>query len=137
VRRWVTFNAVGLIGVGVQLAVIGALVRWTPVPYLIATTAGVEAAILHNFLWHERWTWRDRPSPAPFVRLERLRRFHVVNGVISLAGNLAIMTLLYGLCGVPVILSNLAAIAACSLLNFALSDTAVFVPATVVRREQA
>jgi len=122
------FNAVGVIGVVVQLAVIGALVRWAGVPYLIATAAGVEAAILHNFVWHERWTWRDRPAAVVAARLERLRRFHLVNGVISMIGNLAIMTLLYGLCGLPVIISNLLAIGACSLLNFALSDTAVFVP---------
>ncbi|PYR55736.1 MAG: hypothetical protein DMF85_18750 [Acidobacteria bacterium] len=128
-RRWLTFNAVGVIGVAVQLAVIGVLMRWTPVPYLIATAAGVEAAILHNFIWHERWTWRDRPATATVARLERLRRFHLVNGVISMIGNLAIMTLLYGLCGLPVIISSLLAIGACSLLNFALSDTAVFVAA--------
>src|SRR5436190_21825889 len=29
-------------------------------PYLLATALAVEGAILHNFVWHERWTWADR-----------------------------------------------------------------------------
>ena len=121
------FNAVGAIGVAVQLTVIAVLARWAGIPYLIATAAGVESAILHNFFWHERWTWRDRPAPGPAARLGRLRRFHVTNGAVSLAGNLGLMTLLYGFWNVPIVLSNLLAILACSLINFALSDNAVFV----------
>jgi putative flippase GtrA len=127
VRRWLAFNAVGAIGVAVQLAVIAGLVRWFGVPYLIATAAGVETAILHNFVWHERWTWRDRPAPGPAARLGRLRRFHVTNGAVSLAGNMALMTLLYGFWNLPIVTSNLLAILCCSIMNFALSDNAVFV----------
>ena len=33
----------------------------------------VEAAILHNFLWHERWTWSDRAAAGR--RLDRLAAF--------------------------------------------------------------
>ena len=37
------------------------------VHYLVATAIGVEAAILTNFLWHDRWTWRDRPARAAAI----------------------------------------------------------------------
>jgi putative flippase GtrA len=29
-------------------------------PYLAATALAVEAAVVHNFFWHERFTWADR-----------------------------------------------------------------------------
>ena len=59
-RFW-RFNAVGVLGFAVQLAVLALLVHGG-VHYLAATAIAVEAAILHNFLWHERWTWADRPG---------------------------------------------------------------------------
>jgi putative flippase GtrA len=59
--RWAAFNAVGLAGVAVQLACLALLVH-AGSHYLAATALAVEAAVLHNFLWHQRWTWRDRPA---------------------------------------------------------------------------
>ena len=83
-RRWLAFNGVGAIGVAVQLAVLAVLVRGAGLHTLIATAIAVEAAILHNFLWHERWTWADRASSGQAdlkvcsyerVRYERWRRW--------------------------------------------------------------
>jgi putative flippase GtrA len=122
-RFW-RFNAVGVLGFAVQLAVLALLVR-LGLHYLAATVLAVEAAILHNFLWHERWTWRDRPS-AGAARLTRLARFHALNGAISLAGNLLLMRLLVGALGMPPLPANLIAVLACALVNYAASDRAVF-----------
>jgi hypothetical protein len=60
VARWLKFNAVGGIGIGVQLAALAILKSVLHVDYLAATASAVEAAILHNFFWHERFTWADR-----------------------------------------------------------------------------
>ena len=49
--RWLKFNAVGVLGAGVQLCVLAALHRWG-VHYLLATALAVESAVLHNYLWH-------------------------------------------------------------------------------------
>lgn len=38
---------------GVQLAVLAWLVRSLQMHYLPATAIAVEAAVLHNFFWHE------------------------------------------------------------------------------------
>ena len=122
--RFVRFNAVGIGGFAIQLGVLALLLR-LGVHYLPATLAAVEAAILHNFLWHERWTWRDRPAGGP-ARLARLRRFHAVNGVVSLAGNVILMRLLVGGFGMPPVAANVAAVAACSLINYSSSDRIVF-----------
>jgi putative flippase GtrA len=58
--RWVKFNFVGGIGIGVQFAALFLLKSVLHFHYLIATVIAVEAAVVHNFVWHERFTWADR-----------------------------------------------------------------------------
>jgi alkanesulfonate monooxygenase SsuD/methylene tetrahydromethanopterin reductase-like flavin-dependent oxidoreductase (luciferase family) len=61
-HRWLVFNFVGVLGFLVQLAALVLLMgrfRWGFGP---ATVLAVEAAVVHNFFWHERWTWADRAS---------------------------------------------------------------------------
>jgi putative flippase GtrA len=122
-RFW-RFNGVGIAGFVVQIAILALLVR-TGMHYLAATAIAVEAAVLHNFLWHERWTWRDRPA-AGIARLDRLWRFHVCNGLVSLIGNLILMRTLVGLVGMQPVVANAIAVLACALVNFTTSDRLVF-----------
>jgi dolichol-phosphate mannosyltransferase len=122
--RFVRFNAVGVVGFLLQMAVLWLLVR-AGVHYLLATALAVECAVLHNFLWHERWTWKDRPATGR-VRLGRLARFHALNGMVSLIGNLMLMRGLVGVLGMPVLAANLIAVSICALVNFAASERAVF-----------
>jgi putative flippase GtrA len=121
--RWLKFNAVGAVGIGVQLAVLTLLKSALGLNYLLATALAVEAAVLHNFFWHERFTWADRPTKD---RLKRLLRFNLTTGLFSLAGNLAFTKLLVGL-GIHYLAANAMSIALCSLINFALNDRLVFV----------
>jgi putative flippase GtrA len=125
VRRWIRFNGVGLLGVAVQLVVLAWMVRHGA-NYLWATAAAVEAAVLHNFVWHERWTWADRRAGSAATLLVRLARFHLVNGVISMIGNLIAMRVLTGSFGVDPVPANLAAILICSTANFAAGELLVF-----------
>ena len=55
--RWIKFNAVGAIGIGVQLAALAIFRSWMKLDYLLATGLAVEIAVIHNFLWHARFTW--------------------------------------------------------------------------------
>lgn len=124
--RWLKFNAVGGIGIGVQLAALAILRSWLKLNYLLATGMAVEIAVLHNFVWHERFTWADRP-PARFTHsLIRLAKFNATNGAVSIVGNLLLMRLLVGKLKFNYVLSNCAAIVVCSLLNFLLGDRVVF-----------
>jgi putative flippase GtrA len=125
-QRWTAFNLVGLIGVAVQLAVVAVLVHGAGWNYLAATALAVEAAILHNFAWHQRWTWRDRRSRSLRDTAVRLVRFHALNGAVSLVGNVAITGLLVRSLHVEVVAANGIAILACALVNFAASDRLVF-----------
>ena len=128
--RWLKFNFVGALGIVVQLASLTLLVSGLGVAYLPATAAAVETAILHNFIWHERFTWKDRTTDAEHRRARdvamRLVRFHAGNGVISLVGNLALMRLFVGAWHMKYLLANAITIAICSLLNFAASEWFVF-----------
>ena len=125
-RRWTAFNLVGLAGFAVQLAVVSALVHLAHANPLVATAAGVEAAVLQNFVWHQRWTWRDRRTSSLRERTERLMRFHALNGGVSLAGNLIVTGVLSGVFHVEPVIANVAGIVICGLVNFAASDRLVF-----------
>ncbi|MFI5113763.1 MAG: GtrA family protein [Terriglobales bacterium] len=124
--RWLKFNAVGGIGVAVQLAALALFRSALRLDYLLATVLAVETAILHNFLWHERFTWADRPAAHPVQSLARLAKFNLSNGGVSIVGNLVLMRLLVGELHLNYVLANLSAIAVCSLVNFLLSDRLVF-----------
>lgn len=122
--RWLKFNAVGGIGIAVQLAVLAALKTGLHLDYLLATALAVEAAVVHNFLWHERFTWSDRAAGGTFLRFIK---FNLTTGLFSIAGNLLLMKLLAGIFHVQYLLANMITIAACSLVNFLVSDRFVFV----------
>jgi putative flippase GtrA len=117
VTRWWKFNAVGIGGALLQVCSLWALER-AGVQYLVATAVAVEAAILHNFYWHTRWTWRDRQAS--------LLRFHLANGLVSIVSNLVWMRMFAGWLGMPVIAANLLAITMTSCVNFVLGDRWVF-----------
>ena len=125
--RWVNFNAVGALGVGVQLGTLAALTSALGLNYLAATAIAVEAAVLHNFFWHQCFTWRDRTRAAGGLA-RRLITFHCANGLVSLAGSLLLMRLLVGIGRMPYVMANAVAILSCGLLNFLLAERVVFVP---------
>ncbi len=58
--RWWKFNLVGAMGMAVQLAALALFARMVPGHYLVASAGAVELAVLHNFVWHVHYTWRDR-----------------------------------------------------------------------------
>jgi putative flippase GtrA len=123
VIRWLKFNAVGAMGIAVQLAALALFKSGLHMDYLLATAAAVELALLHNFMWHERWTWRDRSAGG---RAGRLVRFHLANGLLSIAVNLGLMRILVGRMHWPYLAANVTAIAAGSVINFFLGDLLVF-----------
>ena len=124
--RWLKFNLVRAIGIGVQLAMLWTLVHVLSWNYLPATVLAVETAVLHNFIWHCRFTWADRSKGLWRDVAGRLLQFNLTNGAVSIVGNVILMRVLAGVWGVPVLVANVASIAVCSLVNFLLSETVVF-----------
>jgi putative flippase GtrA len=144
--RWFKFNLVGAMGIAVQFAALFLLKGVLHFNYLVATAIAVEVAVLHNFVWHERFTWADRTmsdrtksDPKTLDQmvpglpqwqwrrsLSRLLRFHLSNGFVSIVGNLTLMKVMLGRGHMNYLLANAIAIAWCSLANFLVSETWVF-----------
>ena len=114
-RVFPRFVTVGFTGLIVNTTLLFLLYERLRLPLLIASPIAVEAAILNNFFWNNRWTFN-----APPLALGRLAKFNLVS-----LGGLAITTsLLFILVegfGIHYLLANLMAIAVATIWNFLLS----------------
>ena len=126
-RRAFRFYAVGGLGIAVQLGTLAALIH-AGLNYVIATMLAVEAAVVHNFLWHQHYTWAERQTSGIAAYLWRLLKFNSTTGLVSIGGNVMLMRLLVGEAGFRPLIANIVTVASCSLLNFLVSDRAVFRP---------
>ena len=127
--RWMRFNFVGAIGIAVQFGALFLLKGVFQLEYLVATGFAVEAAVVHNFVWHEQFTWaeRIRASGTRWQRsLRRFLRFNLTAGAVSIIGNLALMKVMVGQAHMNYLLANAIAITLCSVANFLVSDGWVF-----------
>jgi putative flippase GtrA len=130
--RWMKFYFVGAIGIAVQFAALFLLKTIFGMDYLAATAFAVEAAVVHNFVWHEQFTWMDRTRSeriAPWWHgpAQRLLRFNLTTGAVSIVGNLALMKVMVGCGHLNYLAGNAIAIGLCSIANFLVSDAWVFV----------
>jgi putative flippase GtrA len=131
-RRWGVFNAVGLGGYITQIAALAVLIRYFGWPAVAATAAALELAALQNFVGHSLWTFGDRrvsrrvEGHAATLRgwLRRYWRYQVAK-TASLGANLAITTLIV-YAGLPAEIANTAAVLACAIPNYLVSEHLVF-----------
>jgi putative flippase GtrA len=126
--RPMIFTLVGIIGYVVQSAALWALAGRAQMPIVPATLLATELAVLHNFAWHVRWTWADRPAGAA-ATAARLLRFNLANGGVSLVTGAALMPLLVHTLGLHFLLANLLTVCACAVINYFAGDRWVFAPA--------
>jgi putative flippase GtrA len=124
-HRVSAFFAIGVAGFVLQIVLLHWLSSGWHWPYVLATLVAVESAILHNFFWHERWTWADRRSDARSTR-KRLLRFHLGTGMTSLVGNVVVTALAVEFLHLPTLVANTLAVMATSLVNYLVSDRWVF-----------
>lgn len=124
--RWGKFNLVGMVGMAVQLGALALINRVAPGHYMVATAAAIEITLLHNFVWHLHYTWRDRRCRSALR--SQLIRFHLSNGLVSMVGTLALMPILVGEMRIPVVVANAIAILCCSIVNFCLGHNWAFAP---------
>jgi putative flippase GtrA len=123
-RRFAAFVVVGVVGFAVQMSTFAALVAFAGWSYLPATGVAVEAAVLHNFAWHERWIWADRQSRGT-IRA-RLLRFNATTGLTSIGGNVIVVAALVQGFNVPPFAANIIAVGLLTGVNFLVADSWVF-----------
>ena len=124
--RWLKFNAVGAMGIVVQLLALALLLRIFEFHYLWATLLAVETAVLHNFIWHWRWTWADRRSGGLNHMAATLLRFNFSNGMISLFGTVLCTGILTGIFKLNPLLANVLSLGPCCVINYLVSDRLIF-----------
>ncbi len=120
--RFVVFNAVGALGVSVQLMSLWLLTCVAAVHYLIATPVAVMVAVVHNFIWHRLWTWKDRDVHL----ISAGARFVFTNGLLSIVSNLGVTAALVSGTHADPLTANAVAIVTSGLLNFWLGDVVIF-----------
>jgi putative flippase GtrA len=123
--RILPFVVVGALGFVVQISLLSALTGLAHWPTALATALAVEAAVLVNFAWHCRWTWRDRPAHGG--RLAQLARFHLSNGLVPIVANVIITVALTSMASIPPAAANVVAVVLLSAMNFTAADRWVFV----------
>lgn len=126
IRRWIKFNFVGAMGICVQLVAVYLLGSILALNSFCATALAAELAVLHNFLWHQRFTWRDRRDATRRVVYRRLLVFNATTGAMSIGSNLLVVSLLMREFHAPLLLANLCAVGACSVANFVTSNVVIF-----------
>jgi putative flippase GtrA len=119
------FAGVGLIGWVVQMAMFFALTS-VGVHQLIAIALAVELTILHNFTWHELYTWRDARSTSRTALALRLLRFNSSTAIVSILGNVILTALIMERFHLPVPVANAVSVSALSILNYAVANRWIF-----------
>jgi len=134
--RFLRFNVVSTLGIGVRLLAAWALVNGLGLHYLVGTTLAIEVSVLHNFFWHLHWTWgptgvqaSGRPQAPRNHVFVRCVAFHASNGLVTFLGAMVLMPFLVGSLGLHHLVANFIAVCFTGLLNFFLGDRLVFRPA--------
>jgi putative flippase GtrA len=121
--RWVRFNLVGIMGFVLQTTTLSVLVRWAGLGTAAAVTIAVLAAVSHNFLWHEYFTWPNLPRE---LRFRRWLSFHLSTGILSVVSNVVVTMMVTRMTGLSLVASNVIAVGMVSLGNYWVSDRLIF-----------
>lgn len=124
--RFGRFSLVGFMGALLQLTLVWLLTKSCGMVSTVATPVAVEITIMHNFIWHQRYTWGAQGPRSSRQLAQRLMQFHAGNGLISLAGNMVLVYCLVERLKTPLLPAAAIAIALCSLANFLIADRWVF-----------
>lgn len=120
-HRYLRFCLVGATGMMVDMTVLHVLAVRRGWDLGLSKLLAAEMALLNNFLWNERWTFRGLGAePGWPAILRRLWRFHLICVAGMLGGVLLLRLQVEGL-GWNVYLSNLLAIVVVSLWNFGMN----------------
>jgi putative flippase GtrA len=119
------FNVVGVMGFLLQTLALWTLVRLAGLSAGVAITIAVLAAVSHNFVWHERFTWPNLPREDWF---RRWLAFHASTGLVSVLTNLGITMIVMTATGLAVVPANVIAVVLASFANFWINDRLIFRP---------
>jgi putative flippase GtrA len=123
--RLARFSVAGSIGFVVQVATLWLLISFTGIHYLVASAMAVELAIVVNFVWHQRWTFKDRAYGA-YSAIGRLLKYNGLTAITSIFGSVLVTGLLVETFTIPVLFANMISVVVLGGLNFIGADKLVF-----------
>jgi putative flippase GtrA len=130
-KRAAKFQVVGLLGLAVQLAALWVIKGKLHLQTAVATALAVELAILHNFAWHERWTWKsERGKRTAREVWKMLVKFHMGAGGVSLVTSTVLTPLLSDVLKIHYLTANIIAVGAAAVVNFLINHHWVFAAPT-------
>ena len=116
-HHFTRFAIVGAIGVVVNEGLLVLFYQYMGVYLLTASAVAIEISILSNFVLNDLWTFRDRRSGNPAVRLVKFNALMLA----GLAVNLAVLDVGTAYFAIAADVANLVGIALAFLLRYALS----------------
>lgn len=123
-KRFIQYCVIGLIGVLVDMTVLFVLADprmlcWHLVPSKILAS---EIAIINNFIWNDRWTFRDRRGQLSSVlaSLGRFAKFNLICG-FGLFLNVLLLSFATSVLKLNMYLANLLAIIMVTIWNYSLN----------------
>ncbi len=122
-KLWLRFSLVGCMGSVVQTGMMYLgrdVLGWH---YLLATVVAVEVTLGHNFMWHERWTWKMRGQAGWGARA---LKYQLGTGTVAMLANLFAAELFVGRMGLPTLVATPLAIVSSGMINFLIGQFVVF-----------
>ncbi|MCL6632490.1 MAG: glycosyltransferase family 2 protein [Alicyclobacillus herbarius] len=115
-RRFYLFCLVGLLGVVVNLCIMSLLLKLTRIPVLGASVVASVAAMLHNYVWNDRVTWRERSARKRWHKWLQLPMFMAISAVgIAIT---AAVAQAFSWLHLPELIGQMAGIVLATLWNF-------------------
>lgn len=124
-RRFVVFTMVGISGIFVNTFFLWMGTEWLGLPYQIASLAAIQIAIINNYTWNLRFTWRDREIKGMRRIMRKFGQFTLVSWVAGGVNWIALI-LLTELGKMYYLIANLIAILIASLVNYFANDLWTF-----------
>ena len=111
-----SFLLVGGSGVLVNSVALFLLFQWARLPLLLASALSAELAIINNFYWNDRWTFK-----CPQLSWHRFARFNLVSAFGLLISTCTLWVLVQQL-GLYYLAANLLGIALATAWNFVVNS---------------
>lgn len=92
----IRYGVVGVSGVGIDFVIYNLLIIFLGIHPAVAKVFSTEAGILNNFVWNNRWTFKERNTA--FSTKKKLILFNIISlgGLIIGVGVIKVLTSIYG-----------------------------------------
>jgi dolichol-phosphate mannosyltransferase len=118
VSRFLKFCLVGASGVLVNMFFFWLFYKKLGIFSLFSSFLAIQIAVLNNFLWNDKWTWREKRKPGIEQFFIRLGKFALSSNLTSASANLLGVWIFLNLLGWNYLVSNLLGIGLGVILNF-------------------